>query len=205
MFWKHVYRSTAPSPGEQHWKSTLSAWQYLSSSWRHCDRKGKRSWAMMGTLNIIIILLEFHALPYYRRNPIRYFWICSIVWIPFLNDWQSLPGEPATDTQHQAGTWQRRAGEASGFYTVNRWCRHEGVPAGSWCQLYGMMKAFSPSFFSFLSHPWELLQLLCKIFGINVWIPTTAIIEPSLSLLLFCLGLHSLSGKETNMPMLWPK
>lgn len=153
--------------GSVPWRATLEVdtvslavpVQFLAPLWH----KRKALISDDGYSNVDVVPWEFNTLPHCRHNPTRFSGICSIVWIPFLNDWQSWPGEPATETRHLAGTWQRRAGEASGFYTVNRWCRREGVPAGSWCQLCRMMKAASPSFFSFLSHSLELLHCLCKI------------------------------------------
>lgn len=141
--------------------------QCLAPLW-HARKEVKKPWRV---LCLGVVLWEFHTLPSYQHKPTSFGWICSNVWIPFLNDWQSLPVEPATDTPHLAGTWKRSAGETSGFYTVNRWCQRAGVPVGSWYQLWGLMKAPSPSF-SFLSHPES--QRLCKMFDMNVWIYTTS-------------------------------
>lgn len=167
--------------GSVSWRATLEVYAVISAvpvqflaplKHKRIEVRGQMwLWALEC---VRITLWGFHSSPFYRHNPTRFGWICSIVWIPFLSDWQSLPGEPATDTRPLAGTWRRRAGEASGYYTVSRWCRGEGVQAGSWCQLWRMMTAPSPSFFCFLSHSSESLLRHCKIFGINVWGPTIA-------------------------------
>lgn len=147
MFWKQVYRSTAPSPGEQHWKSTPSLRQNLSSSWRHWATEGKRDITACVTSST-----PTHppggvgaTLPCCRHSPARSAWICSSVWIPFPGDWPSLPGEPATGTPHPAGTWRRRAAAASGFCTASPRCRREGAPAGSWCRPWGTTTAAAAS------------------------------------------------------------